>query len=807
MVIEVKDNLKGKSPFAKMSVNLTGDADAKKLKHLPELLKRIAPKLPLIVFVTKQETTYIAFAYTNGTWLQLTAQEPEGDAKIVWSFTHCEPYLRRTFAGTTAELQQVVVDALAGKKKPPEPNLKEKSGLGPEIEEKKDKKEQEKSGAAAGFTSGPPFAVIPSVAIGGALSLLAMLFPTVFGGMTGQLKRWTAFLGVASLNSTLLFLHDWFGAQLQDSWWGTPTALWLSMTGVTLLGLLWAWYRHSATFHTTATISEATRAPRLRLAAEPMQTAVSAMRPKITSFTLAPSKRAIAQESTPADSQRMELRMLMVLSGTGLLLFAGCLLWNLIHDNKEDKLPLLSLPWSFVLALWVGVWAGSLSVAGSRLLRSRDIRGTLSTEGVILWATVPACILLGLLTTPTTALASKVERGAETGDTSQLVSFLDMETIFTPQGKGFIASQPLVVDDRIYTAVAHASAFRPYGKVYCVERSTGTVLWNFNDGGQMKQVFSSPCLVDGKIYIGEGFHSDARCKLYCLDAATGKKVWDYQTESHTESSPCVANGKVYCGAGEEGLLCLDASSGEKVWQYSNGLHVDASPVIVGKRVFCGSGVDRDKEEGKQGETAIFCLDAETGNELWKVTVDLPVWGSPRAFGDQVFFGLGNGDALTSAPNPAGAILCVTAADGRQLWRCDVPDGVLERPAVDRGRVYFGCRDGHCYCVGRQDGQVRWKSPLGSSVVASPALARDPESGITLSVYAVGCRGKVACLDARTGAALWSSDMTAAVPFLISTPTILTEGPPEDHRRIVYVGAGLNDNAIAPLLRFTDRWKE
>jgi outer membrane protein assembly factor BamB len=808
MVVEVNENLKGKAPFAKMPVNLTGDADAKKFKHLPDLLKRIAPKLPVILFVTKQETTYIAFVYTNGTWLQLTAQEADGESKLVWSFAHCEPYLRRTFAGTTAELQQIVVDALAEKKKPPEPNPKEKPGFGPEIEEKKDKKEGEKPSAATTITSGPPFAVIPSVAIGGVLSLLAMLFPTVFGGMTGQLKRWTAFITVASLNSTLLFLHDWFGARLQETWWGTPTALWVSMTGVTLLGLLWACYRHATMSKATAaTATTATPAHGLRLAPESIGVVAAAMRPKLTSFTLAPSKKATALESTPAESQRMELRMLAVLSGMGVLLFAGCLLWNRIFTNKEDQLALLSLPWSYVLALWVGIWVGTLSVAVGRVLQTRDTRRGLSSESVILWATLPACILLGLMTAPSVAMAGKIENGGENADASKLVSLLEMQTYFTPQGAGFISSQPLVEGDRLFTAIAHMSAFRPYGKLYCLERSTGKVLWSFNDGGQMKQVYSSPCLSDGKIYIGEGFHSDARCKLYCLDAASGKKLWDYQTESHTESSPCVSGGKVYCGAGEEGLLCLDAVTGQRIWQYSNGLHVDASPAIIGKRVFCGSGVDRDKEEGKQGETAIFCLDAESGNELWKITVDLPVWGSPCTFGDQVFYGLGNGDALSSAPNPAGALLCVAATDGRQLWRCDVPDGVLERPAVDRGRVYFGSRDGHCYCVGRNDGQIRWKSALGSSVVAAPALARDPDTGMTLSVYAVGCQGKVVCLDPRTGTNLWSDDLAGQTPFLIATPVVVTDGPPEDHRRIIYVGAGWNNNAFAPLLRFTDRWKE
>jgi hypothetical protein len=47
-----------------------------------------------------------------------------------------EPYLRTTFKGTTAELQKVLVDHLAGKGKLPEP-IKEEPGFGPEYQPKK----------------------------------------------------------------------------------------------------------------------------------------------------------------------------------------------------------------------------------------------------------------------------------------------------------------------------------------------------------------------------------------------------------------------------------------------------------------------------------------------------------------------------------------------------------------------------------------------------------------------------------------------------------------------------------------------
>ena len=259
VVLTIGDALKGKVPFMRLPINLTGDADAKKKKETPQLLKRLAPKLPVIVFVAKEDKQYLALVYTNGTWFQMTAEEGDNP---VWAFTHVEPYLRRTFKGTTAEMQKVLADVIAGKAEPPKVDAKEKPGLGPEVDEKpKDNKPAANRRSAgvppafgmragrprsvhlAGFSEGPLFAVIPSVALGGILSLLAMIFPTVFGGLTGQVKRWLALISVASLNTTLLWVFDLFADRLQGTWWGTSLAEWLIMIGLTLVGVMWSWRR------------------------------------------------------------------------------------------------------------------------------------------------------------------------------------------------------------------------------------------------------------------------------------------------------------------------------------------------------------------------------------------------------------------------------------------------------------------------------------------------------------------------------------------------------------------------------------
>jgi hypothetical protein len=142
-ILVVDDDLKGKFPVRRFAVNLTGDAEAKKYDHTKQLLKRLAPRMTIVLFVNvskeRDKVNYGVFSYSNGTWFQLLATKaPEGE-KTVFRFLHCEPYLRRTYKGTTEEMKTLVNDVLAGIATPPEFNDKEAPGLGPQVmEEKKD---------------------------------------------------------------------------------------------------------------------------------------------------------------------------------------------------------------------------------------------------------------------------------------------------------------------------------------------------------------------------------------------------------------------------------------------------------------------------------------------------------------------------------------------------------------------------------------------------------------------------------------------------------------------------------------------
>lgn len=131
LVLVAEKSLKGAAALDRIPISLKGDAESDKEKQTPELLKRLAPEMPVILFIHKQAEGYMMLAFTNGTWFQVLSHGEGKDLR--WAYTHCEIYLRRTYKGTTAELEQTVSDVLAKKKRAPAPKPNEPAGLGPEV--------------------------------------------------------------------------------------------------------------------------------------------------------------------------------------------------------------------------------------------------------------------------------------------------------------------------------------------------------------------------------------------------------------------------------------------------------------------------------------------------------------------------------------------------------------------------------------------------------------------------------------------------------------------------------------------------
>lgn len=752
IVLTVAEDLKGKIPCRRLPINMKGDRQGEEKKHTPQLFKRLAVDLPVLVFSSKQDKLYVAFIYTNGTWFQVLGHVEKDPDRARWSLVHGEPYLRRTFKGTTAELRQIVLDGLEKKKEPPDYDPKVEPGFGPEVESPPKKGAREGMRFQSPFVrrgGSPPLAVIPTVFVMGPLALLATLFPAVFGGFQ---RRWVVLLSIVSLNSTLFVAYFLVRGYIQEYWWSSLLVLWGVMAVISLAGLLWSWKRYQAAL-----------------------------------------KAGAVDTFLPRSGEE---KALLFLSLAGICSVCYAL----------GKGVLLGPNWKEMFALWSVVWVGTLYALYLRVARGKGaaFRPALPLEGIMLGTLAIACAAVGASHLPQPSTAVEVadpnlpKSTGASDDTAVDVSVLPRPAprpqgvawTFEAKARGTIDSTPLVDGNRIYVGAKHQISFRTYGTLYCLDRATGKEIWSFNNDGLMKPIFSTPCVAAGRLYVGEGYHEDSYCNLYCLKEATGEKLWEFETGSHTESSPCVAGGKVFFGAGDDGIYCIDAVTGKKIWQHA-GVHVDNKLAVAGKRLYGGSGY---------GTFEVFCLNADTGKREWTLPLEnLRSFAAPTVSGNRVFFGIGTGNLteslLTGDDKPAGALLCVEAATGRRIWRFDVSDGVHVQPVVDGRYVYFGSRNQRIYCVTSKDGRRVWEQDLGSPALATPALALCSCCGSSRSLFAAASGGRVFCLDADSGAIAWSFDVakhSKTQPQLFSSPVVVVDRENTGERRSIYVGAGLNN---------------
>jgi outer membrane protein assembly factor BamB len=718
-------------------VNLTGDKEAVDEKQPAMLLDRLDKDLPLVIFAARKGKNYDAVGYTNGTWFRMLGVVEQQDGKDVtrWRFTHGEPYFRRTFKGTTDELIQAIRGGLKGEKLPAF-NEKEDPGFGPPL--KKTKDDGKKPLAAS---HGGPRMMIGVIQLPflGLIAALAALFPAMFGGAALLMRRWVMALSVASFISILvalvLYLPNWIG------WTGLRSVNGVWITGAVLAGLgaLWASHRYRRAIRTGK-----------------------------------------GDEYQPRYLDRVGL-------GIILFLLAGTLSYPVIAGESLRESPWLEL---VVLA---APTAACLAFVILQWKRNETGPVALSAETVGLWAGCFACAIAGVALTGGPRGPAIVAGGG--GGSVALVE--QPLWVFEPKEKGEILSTPCVTPERVFVAVHHRAGISQDGRLYALDPATGTVLWTFDDDGALKPTFSSPAYADGRVFIGEGYHTDKDSKLFAIDAATGKKLWEFQTSSHTESSPAVGEGKVVCGAGDDGVYCLDAATGQKLWQYviPGGLHVDSNPLIFQGRVYGGSGTSE-----KSHNNRLFCLDLKSGQEVWTEKTEYSAWGSPASAGNTVLFTTGNGTFSFDRKPIAGLLLCRDAATGKPVWDRALPNSLVAKPAVDRYQVYVGCKDGNLYAIDRQTGEVVWNKTLQAPVLAAPTVDVHPEMKTGEVLYAIGSTGVLEALSPNDGSTYWAISFRdlIGVPHVnsVSTPVVTREPGDGKPVRRVYVGLGFGPAASA-----------
>src|SRR5262249_30271625 len=96
----------------------------------------------------------------------------------------------------------------------------------------------------------------------------------------------------------------------------------------------------------------------------------------------------------------------------------------------------------------------------------------------------------------------------------------------------------------------------------------------------------STCAVhDGLVYAAdlEGF-------FYCLDAATGKKLWDHDLGNNVWASPYYVDGKVFIGTADGDLFIFPAGKAKKApTKIETGQHVYVPAVAAHGVLYVNTG--------------------------------------------------------------------------------------------------------------------------------------------------------------------------------------------------------------------------
>ncbi|MFQ6131320.1 MAG: PQQ-binding-like beta-propeller repeat protein, partial [Armatimonadota bacterium] len=304
-------------------------------------------------------------------------------------------------------------------------------------------------------------------------------------------------------------------------------------------------------------------------------------------------------------------------------------------------------------------------------------------------------------------------------------------------------ASPAVAGGYVYVG-ARVNVGSNYGRLCCLDAATGRLVWERLTGYEV----NAPPLVLGQLLLA-GFAG----ALSAFHAGTGEAGWQVRTGRAVSGGAAALGDSIYFGSADNQLHAVELRSGRKQWTFSTGGAIYASPTAWGDAVYFGS-----------ADHFVYAVRAANGTLLWKLETGDEVLSSAALLGDVLFIG-----------STDGSVYAIDRRQGKLIWRYETRDQVYSSPALYRNRVYIGSRDHHVYALDGETGQPLWRFETGDWVYASPAIADDV-------VYIGSYDRRLYALDADTGEKLWETQTTGEIR---SSPAVA--------RGCLYVGT--NDGKV------------
>jgi len=278
----------------------------------------------------------------------------------------------------------------------------------------------------------------------------------------------------------------------------------------------------------------------------------------------------------------------------------------------------------------------------------------------------------------------------------------------TNSKNSFASPTPVIDGDRVYLH------FGAYGTA-CISQS-GKILWQTKlayDNGQ-HGTGSSPILYDDLLIIS----CDGNDVQYvvALDKLTGKTRWKKSREGYQAyTTPLLIQtpaGEQVISPGAFRAIAYEPRTGKEIWQvkYGEGFSNVPRPVYGDGIVFICTGFQQPsllavRVDGKG--------DITKSKVVWSLNRGIPLTPSPLLIGQELYMVTDNGIAS-----------CVDAKTGQELWRVRLGGNYSASPVYADGRIYFLSEEGESVVIapGRQF------KHLATNQLDGPTLASMAVSG-------------------------------------------------------------------------------
>jgi len=223
--------------------------------------------------------------------------------------------------------------------------------------------------------------------------------------------------------------------------------------------------------------------------------------------------------------------------------------------------------------------------------------------------------------------------------------------------------------------------------------------------------------------------------LIAVHKTTGKLAWSDNSAGdrilHGQwSSPAVGTiggiSQVVSAQGDGWVRGFEASTGRRLWEFDTNPKdavwprsrndLIATPIILGDRVFIGNGQDPENGEGTGN---FYAIDATKRGDI---TESGRVWRFAEI--RRTVSTAAVADGLVYISDFSGFLYCLDAETGRQVWKHDLFSAIWGSPLVADGKVYLGDEDGDIVVLAHgREKKLLAEMNMGSSIYGTLTPAR------------------------------------------------------------------------------------